>query len=58
MLNAIGRELPEHVDGYGRVISFAGAFATHPTTRRHAPPVQSLLPGESKSVDDMSSGWP
>ncbi len=27
MLNAIGRELPEHVDGYGRVIPFAGAFA-------------------------------
>ena len=34
MLNAIGRELPEYVDGYGRVISFAGAFATQPTTSR------------------------
>ena len=33
MLNAIGRELPEHADGYGRVIPFAGAFAARATAR-------------------------
>jgi citrate lyase subunit alpha / citrate CoA-transferase len=50
MLNAIGRELPEHADGYGRVIPFARAFAARPTTSRHAPPVKTVLPGESKLV--------
>jgi hypothetical protein len=44
MLNAIGRELSEHVDGYSRVISFVGAFAARPTTRRHAPPVKTVRP--------------
>ena len=53
MINAIGRELPEHVDGYGRVIPFAGAFAARPTTRRHAPPVKTVRPGESKLVGDI-----
>jgi citrate lyase subunit alpha/citrate CoA-transferase len=53
MLNAIGRELPERVDGYGRVIPFAGAFAAWPTTRRHAPPVKTVSPGESKVVGDI-----
>lgn len=28
MLNAVGRELPERIDGYGEVVPFAGAFAT------------------------------
>jgi citrate lyase subunit alpha/citrate CoA-transferase len=51
MLNAIGRELPEHVDGYGRVIPFAGAFAARPTTRRHAPPVKTVRP---KGVRDRT----
>jgi citrate lyase subunit alpha/citrate CoA-transferase len=53
MLNAIGRELPERVDGYGRVIPFAGAFAARPRTRRHAPPVKKVRPGESKLVGDI-----
>jgi citrate lyase subunit alpha / citrate CoA-transferase len=50
MLNAIGRELPEHADGYGRVIPFAGAFAARPTTGRHAPPAKTVFSGESKLV--------
>lgn len=53
MINAIGRELPEHVDGYGRVVPFAGAFVTRPNTRRHAPPVKTVRPGESKLVGDI-----
>jgi citrate lyase subunit alpha / citrate CoA-transferase len=44
MINAIGRELPDHVDGYGQVIPFAGAFATRPTMRRYAPPVEKVHP--------------
>jgi citrate lyase subunit alpha/citrate CoA-transferase len=53
MINAVGRELPEHVDGYGRVIPFAGAFAARPTMRRHAPLVKTVRPGESKFVGDI-----
>jgi hypothetical protein len=44
MLNAIGRELPEHADAYGRVTSFARALAARPTTRRYAPPVKKVRP--------------
>lgn len=53
MINAIGRELPEHVDGYGRVVPFAGAFATRPDARRRAPAVKTVRPGESKLVDNI-----
>jgi citrate lyase subunit alpha / citrate CoA-transferase len=45
MINAIGHELPEHVDGYGRVIPFAGAFAALPTMRRYAPPMKTVFYG-------------
>jgi hypothetical protein len=44
MINAIGRELLEHVDGYGQVIPLTGAFATRPTMRRYAPPVKKVRP--------------
>jgi citrate lyase subunit alpha/citrate CoA-transferase len=53
MINAIGRELPEHVDGYGQVIPFAGAFATRPTMRRYAPPMKTMRPGERKLLGDI-----
>jgi citrate lyase subunit alpha / citrate CoA-transferase len=53
VLTAIGRELPEHVDGYCRVAPFAGAFATRPGARRHAPPVKTVQPGASKLVGDI-----
>ena len=50
MMNAIGRKLPEHVDGYGPARPFAGAFATRPNMRRCAPLVKMVRPGESKYV--------
>ena len=52
MINAIGRELPEHVDGYGQVIPFAGTFAARPTMRRYAPLMKTVRPGERKLVGD------
>jgi citrate lyase subunit alpha/citrate CoA-transferase len=39
VINVIGREIPEFVDGYGRVVPFAGAFAISPDMRRRAPAV-------------------
>src|SRR5215212_11552616 len=53
MINAIGREIPEFVDGYGRVVPFAGAFATQPDTQRQAPAAKTVRPGESKLVDSL-----
>ena len=53
MINALGRELPEHVDGYSQVIPFAGAFAALPTMRRYAPPIKTVRPGERKLVGDI-----
>ena len=53
MMNAIGRELPEYINGYGRVVPFAGAFATRPGTRRYAPPMKTARPGESKVLGDV-----
>ena len=53
MNNAIGRELPEYVNGYGRVVPFAGAFATQPDMRRWAPTVKTVRPGEKKLMDSL-----
>lgn len=53
MNNAIGRLVPETVDGYGSVKPFAGAFATVPAMRRQAPKVKTVSPGESKLIDSL-----
>lgn len=53
LINSIGRNLPEYVDGYGKVQPFVGAFATKPDMRRQAPKVKRLLPGEQKLAADL-----
>jgi citrate lyase subunit alpha/citrate CoA-transferase len=53
--NAIGRELPEYIEGYGKVRPFAGAFATMPDMERRAPKVKRILPGEQKLADDLET---
>lgn len=53
--NAIGRELPEYIEGYGKVRPFAGAFATMPDMVRQAPKVKRILPGEQKLVADLET---
>lgn len=53
MTNAVGRKVPEHVDGYGRVFPFAGAFSTRPNTRRYAPLVKMVRPNESKYLGSI-----
>jgi citrate lyase subunit alpha / citrate CoA-transferase len=53
MVNAIGREIPEYIDGYGKTIPFAGAFVALPQMQRHAPAVKAIRPGESKLVKDL-----
>lgn len=53
MINAIGRSVPDHIEGYGSVLPFAGAFATKPEMRRQAPMVKRQLPGDSKLIDSI-----
>lgn len=53
--NAIGRSLPEYVEGYGKVKPFAGAFATEPDMTRQAPKVKRILPGEQKLAEDLET---
>jgi citrate lyase subunit alpha / citrate CoA-transferase len=48
MKNAIGREIPEQIDGYGKVAPYAGAFAARPDMLRYAPAVKIVRPGASK----------
>lgn len=53
MLNAIGRNLPESVDGYGAVKPFAGAFAARPEGRLHAARIRAVRPGENKILSSL-----
>jgi citrate lyase subunit alpha / citrate CoA-transferase len=53
MVNTLGRETPEYIDGYGKVIPFSGAFALRPGMHRYAPTVKAARPGESKLVRSL-----
>ncbi|MBP2664698.1 MAG: citF 1 [Firmicutes bacterium] len=55
LTNAIGRDLPESIEGYGKVRPFAGAFATLPDMPRQAPKVKRALPSEQKLVEDIET---
>ncbi|QJW45527.1 citrate lyase subunit alpha [bacterium BFN5] len=55
MKNAIGREIPNQIDGYENPVPFAGAFNTAPTMQRQAPSVKTIRPGETKLVDSIES---
>ncbi|SDE51339.1 citrate lyase subunit alpha [Sporomusa acidovorans] len=55
LTNAIGRVLPEAVEGYGKVRPFAGAFATVPAMMRQAPKIKRILPDEQKLVKDIET---
>lgn len=55
MKNNIGREIPEFIEGYGPVVSFAGAFTTKPMMTRQAPMVKTIEPKDSKLIDNLES---
>ena len=55
MNNKIGREIPEHIEGYGPVRPFSGAFAQAAPPRRYAPLLKQVRPGETKLVDDLET---
>lgn len=53
MKNAVGREIPEYIEGFGSVVPFAGAFATLPNMNRQAPKVKWSHPGKEKMVKNL-----
>lgn len=55
MKNAVGRELPDFLQGYGKVIPFNGEFATLPDMARYAPKVKMQLPRDKKLLDSLES---
>ena len=54
MRNALGREIPEKIQGVAEVKIFSGAFATPPNMNRQAPKVKSVRPTDSKMVDSLA----
>lgn len=48
--NALGRELPEYIEGYGAVKPFAGAFAVRPEGKVHGPVLHCVGPDKTSKV--------
>lgn len=53
MKNGIGREIPEFVEGYGRVIPYEGAFSQIQPERRYAPLMKQARPGDEKLLSSL-----
>jgi citrate lyase subunit alpha / citrate CoA-transferase len=53
VVNLVGRDVPDRIEGYGKVIPFGGAFAISPAMHRHAPPAKAVRPGEGKRVRNL-----
>lgn len=55
MKNAVGRELPEHIEGFGSVKPFGGAFANSEVGLRMPVSVKAVKPGESKLLSNIEA---
>lgn len=57
MKNALNRELPDYIEGYGAVKPFMGLHATRPEAgmRYHGKLVKNHLPGQSKVMEDLKA---
>ncbi|MDR2300834.1 MAG: citrate lyase subunit alpha [Deltaproteobacteria bacterium] len=48
MINAIGRDIPQFVEGFGPVKKYQGAFKTLPEGASYGPPIKAARLGQSK----------
>jgi len=56
--NAAGRTIPDHIEGYGKVRPFAGAFATPPNGRAAAPRRSGFAPpGHRKLMSTLRESF-
>lgn len=53
MKNILGRELPEFIEGYGKVKPFAGAYANLGEINKRAISVNCALPGQGKLLQSI-----
>lgn len=53
MKNAVGRDIPEYIDGYGRIRPFEGAWANMGETVRTAVRVKNVRPGAIKMLSSL-----
>lgn len=56
MKNSIGRELPLHIEGYGEVIPFQGAYNSNTVKGKTGVRASSVAPGQTKvltSIDEV-----
>ena len=53
MRNILGREIPQFIDGYGKVKPFQGAFSNSEIKTRKAVKITCVAPGEKKVLKDL-----
>jgi citrate lyase subunit alpha/citrate CoA-transferase len=53
MKNILGREIPEYIEGYGKLKPFDGAFANFHDKVKKAVKLKSVVPGESKFIESI-----
>lgn len=53
MINAVGREIPEYIEGYGKVKSFEGAFVNMNIREKRSVRVKAVGPNENKVLESI-----
>lgn len=53
MKNTLGREIPEHIQGYGEVKPFKGAFESLGEVRKKSVKIQSAMPSQPKVLGSI-----
>lgn len=53
MKNILGRELPDYIEGYGKVIPFEGAFRNTGVKERALVRTKTVVPGEDKVLSSI-----
>ncbi|MGB9976786.1 citrate lyase subunit alpha [Thermovenabulum sp.] len=53
MINAVKRELPEYIEGYGKVKPFIGAYENIGEVKKTSVKIKSVKPGENKVLPSL-----
>ncbi|MDR0622631.1 MAG: citrate lyase subunit alpha [Deltaproteobacteria bacterium] len=54
MINYLGRDVPDYVEGYGKVKHYLGAFKTVPEGTAYGPPIKAASPRRSKFYPNLT----
>jgi citrate lyase subunit alpha/citrate CoA-transferase len=53
MINILGREIPNHIEGYGEVKPFKGAFSNYGVKEKAGIKVSTVKPGDNKVLNSI-----